>query len=126
MIDTSKSGEIAGEAVSCTCVPSSATLATLVCRWSPWPAGEPLDRPEIIDVAADFPEMLFPLVTNGSLLDDALLDKLQTLRNVIPVVTLEGLDSRPAPSGVAASARARSTRWPACKGAASSSAPRSR
>ena len=54
--------------------------------------GEPLTRPEIIDVAADFPEMLFPLITNGSLLDDPLLDKLQTLRNVIPVISLEGLE----------------------------------
>jgi MoaA/NifB/PqqE/SkfB family radical SAM enzyme len=54
--------------------------------------GEPLTRPEIIDVVADFPEMLFPLITNGSLLDDPLLDKLQTLRNVIPVISLEGLE----------------------------------
>jgi len=54
--------------------------------------GEPLTRPEIVDVAADFPEMLFPLITNGSLLDDALLDRLQSLRNVIPVISLEGLE----------------------------------
>lgn len=54
--------------------------------------GEPLTRREIIDVASDFPELLFPLVTNGSLLDDALLDRLQTLRNVIPVISLEGLE----------------------------------
>ena len=54
--------------------------------------GEPLTRPEIVDVAAEFPELLFPLVTNGSLLDDSLLDKLQKLRNVIPVISLEGLE----------------------------------
>ena len=54
--------------------------------------GEPLTRPEILDIAADFPELLFPLVTNGSLLDDALLTKLQKLRNVIPVISLEGLE----------------------------------
>ncbi len=54
--------------------------------------GEPLTRPEILDVAADFPELLFPLVTNGSLLDDAMLAKLETLRNVIPVISLEGLE----------------------------------
>jgi MoaA/NifB/PqqE/SkfB family radical SAM enzyme len=54
--------------------------------------GEPLTRPEILDVAADFPELLFPLITNGALLDDALLVKLQTLRNVIPVISLEGLE----------------------------------
>jgi MoaA/NifB/PqqE/SkfB family radical SAM enzyme len=54
--------------------------------------GEPLTRPEILDVAADFPELLFPLITNGSLLDDALLAKLEGLRNVIPVISLEGLE----------------------------------
>lgn len=54
--------------------------------------GEPLTRPGIIDVAAEFPKMLFPLITNGSLLDDAMLDRLQTLRNVIPVISLEGLE----------------------------------
>ena len=54
--------------------------------------GEPLTRPEILDVAADFPDLVFPLITNGSLLDDAMLDKLRTLRNVIPVISLEGLE----------------------------------
>ena len=54
--------------------------------------GEPLTRPEILDVASEFPEMLFPLVTNGSLLDDAVLAKLQKLRNVIPVISVEGLE----------------------------------
>ena len=27
--------------------------------------GEPLTRPEILDVAADFPELLFPLITTA-------------------------------------------------------------
>jgi MoaA/NifB/PqqE/SkfB family radical SAM enzyme len=54
--------------------------------------GEPLTRPEILDLAADFPELLFPLITNGSLLDDEMLAKLAVLRNVIPVISLEGLE----------------------------------
>jgi MoaA/NifB/PqqE/SkfB family radical SAM enzyme len=54
--------------------------------------GEPLTRPEILDVAGDFPELLFPLITNGSLLDDAILSRLESLRNVIPVISLEGLE----------------------------------
>jgi MoaA/NifB/PqqE/SkfB family radical SAM enzyme len=54
--------------------------------------GEPLTRPEIIDMAAEFPELLFPLITNGSLLDDAIVARLETLRNVIPVISLEGLE----------------------------------
>ncbi len=55
--------------------------------------GEPLTRPEILDVVVDFPEILFPLVTNGSLLDDRMLAKLQVLPNVIPVISLEGFES---------------------------------
>ncbi len=55
--------------------------------------GEPLTRPEILDIAAELPELVFPLVTNGSLLDDSLLSKLEKLRNVIPVISLEGLES---------------------------------
>lgn len=55
--------------------------------------GEPLTRPEALDVAADFPELLFPLVTNGSLLDDEVLVRLEALRNIVPVISLEGLES---------------------------------
>lgn len=54
--------------------------------------GEPLTRPEILDVAGDFPEMMFLLITNGSLVDAPVLDKLERVRNVIPVVSLEGFE----------------------------------
>jgi MoaA/NifB/PqqE/SkfB family radical SAM enzyme len=52
--------------------------------------GEPLLRREILDVAADFPRILFPVFTNGLMLDDAVLAWLQKNKNVIPVVSLEG------------------------------------
>jgi MoaA/NifB/PqqE/SkfB family radical SAM enzyme len=54
--------------------------------------GEPLTRPEILDVAGGFPETVFLLITNGSLMNGAVLDKLEGLRNVIPVVSLEGFE----------------------------------
>jgi MoaA/NifB/PqqE/SkfB family radical SAM enzyme len=54
--------------------------------------GEPLTRPEILDIAADLPEVLFTVITNGSLLDDAMLDKLERSRNVVPVISLEGFE----------------------------------
>ena len=54
--------------------------------------GEPLTRPEILDVAVDFPEIMFLLITNGSLIDGPVLDKLERLGNVIPVVSLEGFE----------------------------------
>jgi MoaA/NifB/PqqE/SkfB family radical SAM enzyme len=56
--------------------------------------GEPLTRPEILDVAAEFPELLFVLVTNGWLIDGDILDKLQRARNVMPVLSLEGFESQ--------------------------------
>ncbi len=52
--------------------------------------GEPLVRPEIVDIARDFPHIIFLLVTNGLLLDDALIQKLSAQRNTVPVLSIEG------------------------------------
>jgi MoaA/NifB/PqqE/SkfB family radical SAM enzyme len=52
--------------------------------------GEPLLRRDILEVAADFPEILFPVFTNGLMIDEGTLAWLQKNRNVIPVVSLEG------------------------------------
>jgi MoaA/NifB/PqqE/SkfB family radical SAM enzyme len=54
--------------------------------------GEPLTRPEILDVAGEHPEILFVLVTNGSLVDGPILDRLERRRNIIPVISLEGFE----------------------------------
>lgn len=52
--------------------------------------GEPLLRPGLLDITEQRPEMLFPLFTNGTLLDDACLDRLARQRHVVPVLSLEG------------------------------------
>ncbi len=52
--------------------------------------GEPLTRPEILDIAADFPEIIFPLFTNGLLLNDEMIARLRTYKNIVPVISLEG------------------------------------
>jgi MoaA/NifB/PqqE/SkfB family radical SAM enzyme len=52
--------------------------------------GEPLTRPEIVDIARDYPHIIFLLITNGLLLDEALIQKLKRLRNVVPVLSIEG------------------------------------
>jgi MoaA/NifB/PqqE/SkfB family radical SAM enzyme len=52
--------------------------------------GEPLTRPELLDITCAFPEIIFPLFTNGTLLDDALIARLKAQRHVIPVISLEG------------------------------------
>jgi MoaA/NifB/PqqE/SkfB family radical SAM enzyme len=52
--------------------------------------GEPLTRPEIVDIARDHPRIIFLLVTNGLLLEAALIEKLSGLKNVVPVLSIEG------------------------------------
>ena len=54
--------------------------------------GEPLTRPEILDVTAAHREIIFPLFTNGMLLKGEILERLSAQRNVIPVLSLEGLE----------------------------------
>jgi len=55
--------------------------------------GEPLMRPEILDIAGRFPHILFLLLTNGTLLEAETARRLTRLRNVIPLLSLEGSDS---------------------------------
>ena len=52
--------------------------------------GEPLVRPEIIDIARDHPRIIFLIATNGLLLDDPLMDRLAGLRNIVPALSIEG------------------------------------
>jgi MoaA/NifB/PqqE/SkfB family radical SAM enzyme len=55
--------------------------------------GEPLMRPEILDIAEGFPRVLFLLLTNGVLLDEQTVSRLVRLRNVVPMLSLEGAAS---------------------------------
>ncbi len=52
--------------------------------------GEPLLRRDIIHIAADFPNILFPIFTNGTLLDERYLKLLDSYRNLVPVFSIEG------------------------------------
>ncbi|OHD55410.1 MAG: hypothetical protein A2Y33_11475 [Spirochaetes bacterium GWF1_51_8] len=52
--------------------------------------GEPLVRPEIMDITAGFPEIVFPMFTNGLLLNDALIGRMKKQKNLVPIVSLEG------------------------------------
>jgi MoaA/NifB/PqqE/SkfB family radical SAM enzyme len=56
--------------------------------------GEPLLRwKEISSIAKDHPEILFPLFTNGSLIDDATAAELARTSNIIPFISFEGFRS---------------------------------
>lgn len=55
--------------------------------------GEPLMRSDILEITKDFPEVIFPLFTNGLLISDTILTILQNQKNVIPVISMEGLEN---------------------------------
>jgi MoaA/NifB/PqqE/SkfB family radical SAM enzyme len=55
--------------------------------------GEPLTRPEILDVTGSHPRIIFPLFTNGTLLTEEMLERIAGQKNVIPVLSLEGLEA---------------------------------
>jgi MoaA/NifB/PqqE/SkfB family radical SAM enzyme len=52
--------------------------------------GEPLMRPEIMEITKSFPRILFLLVTNGLLLDAGMIKNLSRQRNTVPVLSIEG------------------------------------
>lgn len=53
--------------------------------------GEPLVRlDEIISLARDHPQVLFPVFTNGLLIDDATAAAIAQHRNIVPVISFEG------------------------------------
>jgi len=52
--------------------------------------GEPMMRPDVLHAAAEHESILFPIVTNGTLIDRPLLTLLDQHRNLVPVVSLEG------------------------------------
>jgi MoaA/NifB/PqqE/SkfB family radical SAM enzyme len=56
--------------------------------------GEPLVRPDILDITADFPNIVFPMFTNGLLIDDRAIAKLARQRHVVPAISLEGREAR--------------------------------
>lgn len=52
--------------------------------------GEPLTRPDLIAVTAEFPDLIFAVFTNGLLLNDGLVAAFARQRNVVTFLSLEG------------------------------------
>lgn len=52
--------------------------------------GEPMMRRDVLEKAAAYESILFPIFTNGTLVDKPLLSLLNQHRNLVPVVSLEG------------------------------------
>jgi Predicted Fe-S oxidoreductases len=52
--------------------------------------GEPLLRRGVIEKAAEFPEIIFPVFTNGTMMDEDYFGLFNRNRNLIPVFSIEG------------------------------------
>ena len=52
--------------------------------------GEPLLRRDVISAAATRPNILFPIFTNGTFMDDAYFDLFDQHRNLLPILSIEG------------------------------------
>ncbi|MDD5683675.1 MAG: radical SAM protein [Mesotoga sp.] len=52
--------------------------------------GEPFMRKDILQTAAEFPQILFPVFTNGTMIDENTVEWLKEHRNIVPIVSIEG------------------------------------
>lgn len=52
--------------------------------------GEPMLREDVIMKASQFPEILFPIFTNGTILNDDYMDLFDKNRNLVPIFSIEG------------------------------------
>lgn len=52
--------------------------------------GEPMIREDVIKKASKFPEILFPIFTNGTMLNEDYLKLLDKNRNLVPILSIEG------------------------------------
>ncbi len=52
--------------------------------------GEPMMRRDVLQAAAAHENILFPIFTNGTLIDETILRLLDKNRNLVPIVSLEG------------------------------------
>ncbi|MCD8160302.1 MAG: radical SAM protein [Clostridiales bacterium] len=52
--------------------------------------GEPMMRRDVLQKAAELPEILFPVFTNGTLMTDRYLQLFDQARNLVPIFSIEG------------------------------------
>ena len=52
--------------------------------------GEPLLRKDVIEKAAEHKEIIFPIFTNGTMLQDEYIKLLDKNRNLVPILSIEG------------------------------------
>ena len=52
--------------------------------------GEPLIRRDVVEAAGAMPNIIFPIFTNGTFIDERYFKLLDTCRNLVPVLSIEG------------------------------------
>lgn len=52
--------------------------------------GEPLTKRGLIELTGQHPSIIFPLFTNGLLIDDGIVKKIKRKRNLFPIISVEG------------------------------------
>ncbi|MBR3742711.1 MAG: radical SAM protein [Clostridia bacterium] len=52
--------------------------------------GEPMLRRDVIEAAGERPNILFPIFTNGTFIDDKYLSLFDRCRNLLPIMSIEG------------------------------------
>lgn len=52
--------------------------------------GEPMIRDDVLTKASNFPEILFPIFTNGTMLSEYYLKLFDRNRNLVPIISIEG------------------------------------
>lgn len=52
--------------------------------------GEPLIRPEMLQITKEYPEIIFLVFTNGTMIDEAMIKQFKKQKNVVPLISLEG------------------------------------
>lgn len=52
--------------------------------------GEPMLRRDVIEAAVQKPNILFPIFTNGTFMDERYFDLMDDSRNIIPIMSIEG------------------------------------
>ncbi len=56
--------------------------------------GEPLMRKDVIEKASQIKEIIFPIFTNGTILDEEYIKLLDANRNLVPVISIEGDENK--------------------------------
>ncbi len=55
--------------------------------------GEPFTRPDIIQVTQNHPDIIFPVFTNGLLIEKATIKSMEKQKNLMPIISIEGYEN---------------------------------